>query len=517
MLIADSAVAQTPRFRLVDIREIGFTPEITDISPGPRHGTISINNWGQIVYARDVGIGDGTNLRAWAYLPQGAFGRPEGVFDISGTEGAAWDINMAGLVVGQIFGSFVLEGQAVVWPLSTLEPCPLGYVAGPAVPDRWSVAYAINDQSPPIIVGDSLSSSSATCTKVNVGFRVAYGGTCPVGPLDVLAGFDTGSYARDVGPNAVAVGFSYHSALPDICQNGDSCQASKQPLVWPPLPDALITMVKLFGGGGHEARGTNNAGNIVGWGYNDNMPTCLIHAVFWPAAIAQPFDLHASVVPPVSPFQQTRADAINNRTPMQAVGGNLSLNRALLWEQNGGGAWTSPLDLDAAVKDTDSQWQVIAAHDINDKGCIAAFARRTVGASVTEHVVLLYDNCPADCSGDDDAEVGIADLLALLAQWGSVGSCDMGLGDPGVGINELLVLLANWGPCCTTGTSQGPPQSVEDCIYRSAPTTLSCWSTASARWIRRSVPNDSLRSCNDRGCVRRCRWADRGRRLRRLP
>jgi len=53
--------------------------------------------------------------------------------------------------------------------------------------------------------------------------------------------------------------------------------------------------------------------------------------------------------------------------------------------------------------------------------------------------------CPWDCGGDDDGNVGITDFLALLAQWGSLASCDFD--GSGVGINDFLQLLANWGPC----------------------------------------------------------------------
>ena len=42
--------------------------------------------------------------------------------------------------------------------------------------------------------------------------------------------------------------------------------------------------------------------------------------------------------------------------------------------------------------------------------------------------------------------MGIADFLALLAQWGRGGtSCDFN-GD-GVGIDDFLDLLAHWGMC----------------------------------------------------------------------
>ena len=61
--------------------------------------------------------------------------------------------------------------------------------------------------------------------------------------------------------------------------------------------------------------------------------------------------------------------------------------------------------------------------------------------------------CPGDC-GDGDGTVGIVDFLALLDQWGQVGtSCD--LGALGVGIEDFLELLANWGPCPLAATVGG--------------------------------------------------------------
>ena len=55
-------------------------------------------------------------------------------------------------------------------------------------------------------------------------------------------------------------------------------------------------------------------------------------------------------------------------------------------------------------------------------------------------------DCPADLDGD--GSVGILDLLALLAAWGTDpgGPPDFD-GDGTVGILDLLTLLANWGPC----------------------------------------------------------------------
>ncbi|MCH7720188.1 MAG: hypothetical protein IH988_04260 [Planctomycetes bacterium] len=56
------------------------------------------------------------------------------------------------------------------------------------------------------------------------------------------------------------------------------------------------------------------------------------------------------------------------------------------------------------------------------------------------------DPCPWDLDGNGD--VGILDLLALLAAWGTDpgGPPDFN-GDGDVGILDLLTLLANWGAC----------------------------------------------------------------------
>ncbi|MCH8164509.1 MAG: hypothetical protein IH889_02765 [Planctomycetes bacterium] len=60
------------------------------------------------------------------------------------------------------------------------------------------------------------------------------------------------------------------------------------------------------------------------------------------------------------------------------------------------------------------------------------------------------DACPCPWDLDGSGDVGILDLLALLAAWGPcqvcVPSCDLD-GDCNVGILDLLILLANWGLC----------------------------------------------------------------------
>jgi len=67
------------------------------------------------------------------------------------------------------------------------------------------------------------------------------------------------------------------------------------------------------------------------------------------------------------------------------------------------------------------------------------------GDTLTEVVSFEHLFCPWDCANGDGL-VGINDFLAVLAQWGLVGSsCDFDGG--GVGITDFSELLANWGPC----------------------------------------------------------------------
>ena len=62
------------------------------------------------------------------------------------------------------------------------------------------------------------------------------------------------------------------------------------------------------------------------------------------------------------------------------------------------------------------------------------------------HEVQVAATCPWDVDGSMDGDVGIADLLLLLGQWGSAGAGDVN-GDGTVDVIDMLALLSNWGPC----------------------------------------------------------------------
>ncbi|MBI68607.1 MAG: hypothetical protein CMJ38_01010 [Phycisphaerae bacterium] len=65
-------------------------------------------------------------------------------------------------------------------------------------------------------------------------------------------------------------------------------------------------------------------------------------------------------------------------------------------------------------------------------------------------VYSLNGPMPYVLTGDfnNDLEVGVDDLLELIASWGSCAGCEPDLnGDGEVGVDDLLELIANWGSC----------------------------------------------------------------------
>ncbi len=112
--------------------------------------------------------------------------------------------------------------------------------------------------------------------------------------------------------------------------------------------------------------------------------------------------------------------------------------RAFIWED---GERIELLD----VIPPEEGWNTLFPFDINDQGQIVGGGVR-FGQSGHGFLMTPLNQCPWDLDGD--VSVGILDLLALLAAWGSDpgGSPDFD-GDGTVGILDLLALLANWGPC----------------------------------------------------------------------
>ena len=107
---------------------------------------------------------------------------------------------------------------------------------------------------------------------------------------------------------------------------------------------------------------------------------------------------------------------------------------------------------------------------IEDGWIIAGAAHTDLGGEdeVNHGAAYGYEYTPTlmlQCNGDfdGDGEVGILDLLALLANWGEphvvVGDMDC---DGDADVSDLLELINVWGSC--SGGSDPLPSEVQDCI-----------------------------------------------------
>ena len=120
----------------------------------------------------------------------------------------------------------------------------------------------------------------------------------------------------------------------------------------------------------------------------------------------------------------------------------------LLENLGGGTVDTDPIAMDVGADNPN----FVVTTDLNQDGASDVVTGngdlKTIGSVSAVLTTVPVNICPWDCAGDEDANVGITDFLALLGQWGELGSsCDFGAGAPGVDINEFLLLLANWGAC----------------------------------------------------------------------
>ena len=109
----------------------------------------------------------------------------------------------------------------------------------------------------------------------------------------------------------------------------------------------------------------------------------------------------------------------------------------------GGGTFGDPI---AFGVDAEPNFVVTADMDGNGADDMITANTDGMGGSVTTLLNVIEPvTCLGDCAGDDGV-VSILDFLAVLGEWGQVGSpCDIG-GD-GVGIDEFLLVIGAWGGC----------------------------------------------------------------------
>ena len=87
------------------------------------------------------------------------------------------------------------------------------------------------------------------------------------------------------------------------------------------------------------------------------------------------------------------------------------------------------------------------SHGANPNG---GFGNGDFWSASNDLAYRLYGQEGTTCTGDfnDDLEVGVDDLLELIASWGSCVGCETDLNSDGdVGVDDLLELIANWGLC----------------------------------------------------------------------
>ncbi|MHC4430102.1 MAG: FG-GAP repeat domain-containing protein, partial [Planctomycetota bacterium] len=103
-------------------------------------------------------------------------------------------------------------------------------------------------------------------------------------------------------------------------------------------------------------------------------------------------------------------------------------------------AGENPVLVTTGDLDADDQDDLITVNE--DVGASAAGG---AGLPLATAQVRL-GTCPWDCGAPTNEMVGVDDFLAMLAQWGQVGtSCDFD--GNGVNVDDFLALIDHWGPC----------------------------------------------------------------------
>lgn len=409
----------------------------------------------------------GTN-HAFVWLPEADLGLSAGINDLGVLGVPPFNRNSVGRgisEVGRIVGRSSIDlggvNHAFLWlPPGAVPPGlqegmnDLGTLGGPG---RHSDAWAINNHDPFQIVGWSLRDDFclADVSFIRRAFRWDSADQEMV-DLGTTVGLAS-SEAFDINtppPNEIQLIAGAGLTCP-----GSSCPfLAKRAVAWINSVAQALPQPAQFGDLEGEARGVNNAGQLVGVA-SDESNDCLKRALLWQPPGFGTVNLHVEAGLP--PEQETVAEAININ--QQVVGFNDTTDRAVLWVPDGGGGWMYR-ELNDLISPT-CNWDLRVARDINDAdGSIVGWgfhdgARRAF-------LLTPIETCLWDLNGD--GEVDILDLLALLAAWGPCDPGDICTADfdcsGDVGILDLLALLGAWGDCPPSFGTVEPPQTVQDCI-----------------------------------------------------
>jgi len=109
-------------------------------------------------------------------------------------------------------------------------------------------------------------------------------------------------------------------------------------------------------------------------------------------------------------------------------------------DQSSGG-WFNP----SFVLDDVPNGTIRLRFSVGDLGAGSVIEAAIDGISITKVDCDDLDSCPADCANDDGI-VDVEDILALLGQFGTSGSCDAD-GSGVIDVGDILELIASYGPC----------------------------------------------------------------------
>jgi hypothetical protein len=465
------ALAQTPRYRVVDITEIGFPP--TDLE-----GTAGINNYGEVAFGFKVS----NVIHAFAWLPEANHGRSAGLHDLAALtesgESIAHDINMEGIVAGQYGGIGINAGAACVWPLaSSVTRTGLGNFGGS---NAWSMAWALNDEADPVVVGHSGRTHHCECEvdeqreedvtrAFKIRFESSLGSLIELTTGGSTVGGATGAYDLTTPSSGLPDIVGYRGC--DTCAP-IGCASPTDAAKW----DATGTIGSLDDlNNAAEARAINSSGNAAGYVLEagSGFGVCYSRATYWVGST------DTQIGPSGSSTVDTHAEGLNNLSPPQIVGRDIDNDHAVIFE-NLFSTWVMT-DLNDEIGTCSPAWTLLHAHDINDSGWIICVGSRIVESVTRYHALLLvpYNPCPGDVTGNTCVDTD--DLLAVINGWGS---CDQGeicwgdlTGNCVVDTDDLLMVTNNWcveedeetceDECCVgcsfceesflNGPSAGPP------------------------------------------------------------
>ncbi|HRQ76365.1 MAG TPA: hypothetical protein PK098_10650 [Phycisphaerales bacterium] len=497
-----------PKYRIINLGTLPCPPGVEEEDCSGPSEAYGINNRGEVVGVSQVVVGSTATIRPFIWLPTVNPNYPHftvpnqlipalTMTELPGPAGlmAAFDINVNGIVVGSRWtGSKENQGLDAEDPLP-----PPGVGSSPAY--VWNLpnnthhavesventsgfpsaeAYAVNDEIPPVIAGvTSFFDSESMPPGLYRGFRMVYSGqtsvTVPMLLLPPSSSNTWNTFAYGIGLSGRAVGHGMVvtpancTAGPESCSGEMECQRGQY---WHPTAGILEAAIAFGDVYSHTVgRDENAAGNVIGSSYHNFGPSglCVEHAAFWPSVTSSPEPL-PSLFDPNFPNEQrvTRAWAIAapfGGGELRAVGADMEVNRAMLWQYiHNGAAWEwEALDLNDVTKGGhvehcgDEEWfQLWRAYDINDHGWIVGYGFVDEGGGWPGELrafLMIPLGSDSNCLSDlnFDGRVDVLDLLILLGSWGpcpASGCCLADLNGSGtVDVQDLLILLVNWGLC----------------------------------------------------------------------